>query len=538
MHMKYAVFRHLKFGLIALFLVIVFSISILALFYISSINRIVHEVNEEMDNDFTTYKNTFMEKVSGVSSDTIIMKQLIETNDVLSTDGTTTTFTSPAAKQIIESSMVVLMQTTNLFDQIRIIDNQGMEISRANYNNGEPSIVADVDLQDKSDRYYYQHTTSLEDNDIYLSVLDLNSENGTLEIIDGAYKPVLRIVVPLYDDTEEKMGILVVNYLVNDLLNHLTQNQHIASAQIEMINADGYYLLAADPTIAFGFMFDDKQDETVDKYNAFDVIGHASTSIQQFKQDSLLYTLLSLQTLDTANYISDQIGTEFHLISESGPFILFGQVNYKALPEYQTNIQRYLILLVIVLLLSFLLTRLLDELYYIRKEKLANYKYLAKHDYLTGLPNRQEIYELIQKAMDEQSSFALMFIDVDEFKDINDRYGHDVGDMALVAASKRIVNHLRSTDVVARIGGDEFLALLYDVNHKESLKKIAENLLDQFKDAFVFDEVKLSIHLSIGITTNHGISHFSDLIVEADKAMYYVKAHQKNNYAFYDLIKK
>ena len=103
---------------------------------------------------------------------------------------------------------------------------------------------------------------------------------------------------------------------------------------------------------------------------------------------------------------------------------------------------------------------------------------VAMHDNLTKLPNREMFYEYaemtIKKAKKESQIFALLFFDLDDFKEINDRYGHLAGDNFLRALSQRLRNSTRENDVIARFGGDEFVALLRDIKSQENAKKIAK----------------------------------------------------------------
>ena len=163
---------------------------------------------------------------------------------------------------------------------------------------------------------------------------------------------------------------------------------------------------------------------------------------------------------------------------------------------------------------------------------------LAHHDMLTGLPNRVLLYDRMQQAKAfahrMQSRFALMFIDLDRFKIINDTLGHAVGDELLRLIAQRLKGCLRETDTVARIGGDEFIILLVNVADRGDIKHLADKVLDALMQPFSVRNHELFV------TTSGGICVYPDdegdvetMIQKADVAMYHAKALGRNNYQFY-----
>ncbi len=531
--MKNILFRNKKRGFLIFSIIFLVSLAMLFISYRVERNNMIEKLDLSVKSDILSYRNIFDDKIAGIASEVFIIEQLIVSNDALTLSGGETVFVSAESKDIIENGLLTWAQTKNVFDQIRIIDNNGMEILRVNYNNGSPSIVQEADLQDKSDRYYFTNSIGLDDNYLYFSKLDLNMENGVVEVVDGEYKPMLRLVTPIFSSNNEKLGILVINYLADDIFHTLEQLKLSESSQIEIINEDGYYLHAVEDEMEYGFMFDDALDETVDKYNTFDVLGHASTTIGQYSEGNTLYTVLSITENHLSDYVSDSIGANIRLVSESGDFIVFGKVEYNTLTEYRTMNDTYLILGLIGILVAFLIARLLDEIEAAKKDRMTTLEHLTRHDFLTGLPNRSYILDLIQQRIDAKRFFSLMFIDFDGFKKINDQFGHDVGDLALIEGSSRIANSIRQDDIVARVGGDEFIVLISGLTDKKELSKIAEAILEEFQKPFVFDHIETCMGASIGISINDGTNDVDDLIKAADKAMYQVKDKTKNGYQFF-----
>jgi len=165
-------------------------------------------------------------------------------------------------------------------------------------------------------------------------------------------------------------------------------------------------------------------------------------------------------------------------------------------------------------------------------------KYQAYHDTLTGLPNRLLFYDRLSVALSNarrgKGILAVIFLDIDGFKPINDNFGHDAGDILLQSITKRLMNCIRQGDTVARIGGDEFTLILPQVTQKEEVDEIARRLIDTLKEFYLINEHKLYITASVGISfyPDDG-EDMQTLMKKADIAMYSAKDKGKNNYQFY-----
>lgn len=162
------------------------------------------------------------------------------------------------------------------------------------------------------------------------------------------------------------------------------------------------------------------------------------------------------------------------------------------------------------------------------KTEQDNIQFKAYHDTLTNLPNRLLFMDrldlYLKLAKRNNNSVALMYIDLDKFKPINDTYGHAIGDVILCMAAKRINNAIREMDTVARIGGDEFAAIFIDVKSETEIKSIAQKVINSLNSIFVVEKYELSLSASIGIAFYPKDSdNLVDLIALADKAMYIAK---------------
>jgi diguanylate cyclase (GGDEF)-like protein len=160
----------------------------------------------------------------------------------------------------------------------------------------------------------------------------------------------------------------------------------------------------------------------------------------------------------------------------------------------------------------------------------------AYHDPLTELPNRALFMERVKEELaDHGATVAVMFIDVDDFKVVNDTLGHGVGDALLVSVAGRLRHCLRPQDVVARLGGDEFAVMLPDIEDPIfELRNVAGRVLSAFELPVNAGSELVSVHLSVGITHSERTEDADELIREADLAMYQAKAKGKARYEFFD----
>ncbi|OWY31401.1 putative bifunctional diguanylate cyclase/phosphodiesterase [Herbaspirillum robiniae] len=210
----------------------------------------------------------------------------------------------------------------------------------------------------------------------------------------------------------------------------------------------------------------------------------------------------------------------------------------------------WLAILIVVVTLAVLtialLTSVLDARLESRTAKLARslaeaneeLTQMVLHDHLTKLPNRtlleDRLTQSINKASRSNSHFALMFMDLDGFKAINDSLGHHIGDRLLVEVAERLTGSMRAHDTVARLGGDEFV-ILVDLVKPDDAMPVAEKLVEVVNQPFMVDKHELRVSASVGIaiypedgSTRH------DLVINADAAMYHTKRSGRNGYNFFE----
>ncbi|MBL7479331.1 GGDEF domain-containing protein [Legionella bononiensis] len=173
-----------------------------------------------------------------------------------------------------------------------------------------------------------------------------------------------------------------------------------------------------------------------------------------------------------------------------------------------------------------------------QKQAEQELKYIAYHDVLTGLANRKQLdasFKLaISYAKRHKNQIAVLFMDLDHFKEINDTFGHDIGDLVLIEIGLRLKKTIRSTDILIRQGGDEFIIALTDISDVSQIEMVATKIL-----ATIARPIKIKRHQFV-ITVSIGISiypkdgqDFNTLIKQADKALYIVKSEGRNNFRYF-----
>lgn len=179
------------------------------------------------------------------------------------------------------------------------------------------------------------------------------------------------------------------------------------------------------------------------------------------------------------------------------------------------------------------------------KEDMTAYKeyeqrllHQANFDNLTDLPNRalalDRVYQALSRAKRWNKSVAVMFIDLDRFKDVNDTLGHSKGDELLVQSAQRIQKVMREIDTVARLGGDEFLIVLPDLDNLEKATGVAERILKEFSEPFIIDDHEIFVTASIGITGYPGDGDDPHVLLRnADAAMYQAKEDSRDTFRFF-----
>lgn len=563
----------------------------------------------------------------------------------------------------LERLMQNISHTYHRFDQIRLLDSSGHELVRVNLEGNEARPVSFEQLQDKSGRYYFNEARRLEPGQVFVSHMDLNVEQGQLEL---PYKPVLRFATPVVDAEGRTAGVLVLNYLAEDMLaSFRTQMSRRQGQQGMLIDAQGYWLSNHERSNEWGddlgrpehrfaslypnawpviteqgsgmlenkhglFRFQkmssfDFGDAHLPHYVASQGIQLAPVSLSNtdwtlvifipdsvIQEHSLLYqpfgrTVLGIMVLfiigaalliaitsvqyqarlrhdrrisAELNDLYEHAPCGYHSLDARGYIIrinqtelgwlgyardeVIGQPFRQFLTEdsrhrfdaffnaLKTDRQIENIVLEMqckngsTFYVSISATSLKDSRGHFAmartsvfdisdrielEQKLAHQ---ANVDELTGISNRRHFYERgeieLKRALRYQHTLALLMIDADYFKQINDRHGHDGGDVVLKALANSVTGSLRELDVFARFGGEEFIVLLPEISASEA-EKVAERLRRQLEQLVIASPTgeQITFTVSVGLAMlEPDDKNLDDLIKRADIALYQAKAQGRN----------
>lgn len=464
-------------------------------------------------------------RLNGIAAVTLLLRDQNELNDYLASGE------RRLLAEIAHEYLVIARHTAD-YDQLRYIDETGMEVVRVNFNGGDPVVVPDAELQDKRDRYYFSNTMAVADGEICASPLDLNIEHGEIE---HPYKPMIRLATPVLDAHARKRGIVIVNYLAQSILDVAKASMAHGPSEAMMLNGEGYWLLSPDPDREWGFMFPDRRDARLE------VVYPEVWAAMQQRPAGHLHTQDGLFTF----LASDALDTPFRLgVAELGPRCGQGPRQWYFLvhlPQAQLATLRMKIVVplvmtatVVLLLLAFVYREILIVQHQRRTHR-TQLERLARFDSLTGIANRTSFLERLEQAYEGAQSrrtehrFALLYIDLDGFKEINDNLGHLAGDQVLKDVADTLSANCRKGDTVGRYGGDEFVVLLLDIPDVAMAAAIARKLRDQV-NALSWSGLRVGASIGVAVYPDHA-RRLQELIRVADEAMYVAKTAGKNRVA-------
>lgn len=422
------------------------------------------------------------------------------------------------------------------YDQIRYIDAKGVERVRVNHRGGQSRIVPPAELQDKSDRYYFKGCIPLARGDIYLSPLDLNAEDG---VIERPFRPVLRIGTPVFDTSGRKRGIILINYNAQALLDRIHRASYPAEGGCMLINCQGYWILNPDKSKEWGFMWPEMRDVRFDKELPLEWKRMLDEEHGQFRTGRGLFTfsverpLTQMQAFSL--HLHDPTETAFEARHESPRFWVLVSLVPPAILDEQAHSLLFKLLMSGGLLFALMTFGAWHLALAISRRQLyqEQLEAAALFDALTGLPNRKLFFDRLEAALTlnarHERRLALLYIDLDGFKSVNDTMGHDAGDELLKQVGTLLSGTVRQSDTVSRLGGDEFAVLLHEVANVEAAALVGEKIVSVLHEPIQLKAGSTTIGASVGVAVypEHGDSA-ETLIRNADQAMYVSKSKGKN----------
>ncbi|WP_226504789.1 GGDEF domain-containing protein [Pseudomonas sp. MWU16-30317] len=459
--------------------------------------------------------------------------------------------------------------------QIRLISatDHGLEWVREDRDGQRIVRVEGADLQEKAHYSYVFEALRLKPGEVRISPIVINHEQGAHSGLD---KPTLHVSTPVADADGKIFALVVINVDLDQLFTQL-QSDLPSEYQVYLANRWGDLLVHPDHRRTFGFDLGRRlflQDEFPDVSTLLgDTSAHSliSRSVEQPREDRLVAAFVRLSN-DTRN---------------SEPFVVLGlgQPQAHVLAQASragTAIARIaLFFSLLALLVAFIVSRALirplrkmtdavelfsrerkistlaprqDELGVLARSFLAMkqeilsqledltrsraaFEHLARHDPLTHLPNRRRCFELLDQALlaarRNGQKMALLFVDLDHFKQLNDQYGHAFGDQVLVAVARLLTSASDGVDNVARLGGDEFVIFFENVQDPQKIVTLLQRLHLCLQLPLLIGGHSVNIHASMGVSLfPRDGDDIGTLMQHADHAMYKAKSAGKNCYSF------
>lgn len=320
--------------------------------------------------------------------------------------------------------------------------------------------------------------------------------------------------------------LLFIFYTINSNYKHLigTPNTALYYAFIFLIFAVLHLI---------GLKKFPNQDVSLRKYFSLCVdIVSVTLAIWVFDENGILFNPLYLWII--IGY-SIRFGKSFFPISLAGTYFAI-TVLAMYHPFWINNFSLILSVIIAVTVIPLYVVKLLEDINKQNRELellLHEMEHQANHDVLTTLPNRHYFYSKLHEFMTENNHFALLFIDLDGFKEVNDKFGHEKGDNVLEEVAKRLQNGFGNEHFIARLGGDEFVCI-HQKTHHEQLSLLVKNLQQDLVKPYGADHNISAISASIGVSQYPDDSRDSfELKNFADRAMYQAKKNGKNQMVFY-----
>lgn len=421
-----------------------------------------------------------------------------------------------------------------VYDQIRFLDTDGNEVIRVDYSPDGSVILRKDQMQNKKDRYYFQNAVQLQKDQIYLSPMDLNIENGAIEL---PVNPVVRLAMAFYDPSGTEQGIIVLNYSATDILNQISSLADASFGQISLLNSDGYWLYSssdgyrewafsydADSPVKFPNYFPDEwaliaQGGSGSFATDFGFFHYTTVNVSEShtQQDDGSMIACDMGNLYVVSYIPVMQQTNSYPSEKLSSLALFTLGKYGPI---------YVLLLAISIVLSTFIT--------LSKSKSNQVRYFSEYDTMTGALNRRygieklsSLYKNIEKAA---CQISLCFIDVNGLKAVNDTLGHEAGDELLTTVASTFRSLIRIDDYLIRLGGDEFL-IVYSGVDAEQAEQAWQRIVASLESINQTEQRKYVISVSHGIETLSCSvnSALDDVLHRADTKMYQEKQQIKQN---------
>ncbi len=496
----------------------------LVLNYQLQFNSLKKDLITQEVNTLKLVKTAFLQQLNQVTSDVLSISHQVNVVEYLMQ-------ASAQREQELNKDFQTQVIFKPVYDQLRLLSIGGQELIKIHHNDkGLPVAVDRALLQDKSERYYFKEILSLNTDQVYISRIDLNEEQGKIEL---PYNPVLRVASAVRSSSEIA-GAVVLNLKAQHLLDTLANLSFNNNTNRQLLDQNGYWLYGNSSEKQWGFMFPDKQHYSMSQENPeiWSILHQQEQGVFESAQNQVVYQAISIgEKYSQSVMLSTLENPRWFLVSFIPNQVITNQLEgTRTMMGYAFFFMSLLLGLAAYLLLLAM-----------RQKKLAESKILQMlySDSLTGLKNRKYFqWKLVREiftAKKQNTKLAILYIDLNKFKAINDEMGHEVGDLVLKKVASVLLLCLRDDDTVARMGGDEFSAILPNVVSNQYLEDISRRIISLITEGLDIGGMNFYLDINIGIATmNNYDEPIRSFIARADQAMYESKSNDSVNFIFAD----
>lgn len=421
-----------------------------------------------------------------------------------------------------------------IFDQIRLLNLNGDEIVRVNYSPNGAVKIPQNQLQNKKDRYYFKDAIDLEEDQIYISNLDLNIENGAIE---QPINPMIRLARPFFDRNGVKQGLVVLNYSASDILQQIESVAASSAGEIFLLNKDGYWLFnSADPNTEWAFSYNSESlikfpNYYMDEWGQISTGGNGTIITEN---GYFYYTTIPVNT------ICETSGAGMQVVSDINHWYIVSHIPQRLSTSVypsgdvasllRLSFEQYYFLYLFALIISAVLAGYITS----SKTRSNEVKYFSEYDVMTNAYNRHaginKLNDLFRTLSKSSCNLSVCFIDINGLKEINDTLGHEIGDELIITITKTIRTVIRTNDFLIRLGGDEFLIVFQGID-----EALAEEVWGRI--VAEFEKINNTEHRKYILSVSHGIKTLScnlgqildNVLNQADAKMYEEKRRIKEN---------
>ncbi|MBN2427601.1 MAG: GGDEF domain-containing protein [Deltaproteobacteria bacterium] len=439
----------------------------------------------------------------------------------------------------IEEEYLNFIRFKTLYDQVCFVDENGQEIVHVERQPDKAFLVPHSRLENRKDLEYFQKTMALPPGAVYISPMNLTFKNGKVEF---PLRPVIYFAMAVFDEESNKKGVVVLNYRGDRLIESLRESGSISNDETYLMDADGYWLCALNPENEWGSVLEERKDcNFASKFPAeWKKISRAEFS--QFTNMNGMFTAKAFfPALEVFKKTEVGLPTGQHdRATYVYHWILLSHVPFEDLHKTNSILFKEFLWVGVILFFSSLIPIwLIAERMDRRKENQERLFFSATYDEVTGLLKRAPFVEKLGDTYEEslryQRKFGILFIDLDDFKSVNDTYGHSEGDKVLKETARRLLAGIRKSDTVGRMGGDEFAVLLPVIEDTRDIEAVAGKVLKELAVPFSAGNHLIQLGASIGICyfPKHKGTPES-FLKKADAAMYEAKRVGKNTFRMAD----